>query len=57
MKDQLLVGLLVQLEKHCIGIGFKSRTGLNFFQAFFSLLLKVVFITAKIGFIFKSVLF
>ena len=56
MKDQLLVGLLVQLEKHCIGIGFKSRTGLNFFQAFFSLLLKVVFITAKIGFIFKSVL-
>ena len=44
LNDQHPVGLLAQLVKHCTGIrrghGFKSRTGLNFFQALFSLLLK-----------------
>ena len=38
--DQLSVGLLVQLVEHCTGIaevmGFKSCTGLNFFQVLFS---------------------
>ena len=43
--DQLPVGLIAQLVEHCIGIaskghGFESRSSLNFFQAFFSQLLK-----------------
>ena len=44
--DKLPVGMLAQLVEHCITVwyhrelGFKSHTGLNFFQALFSLLLK-----------------
>ena len=38
--DQLPVGLLAQLVERCTGIaevmGFKSRTGLNFFQVLFT---------------------
>ena len=29
--DQLPVGLIVQLVKHCRGHGFESRSSLNFF--------------------------
>ena len=40
LNDQLPVGLLAQLVERCTGIteviGFESRTGLIFFQAFFS---------------------
>ena len=37
--DQLPVGLIAQLVEHCTGI--ESRSSLNFFQAFFSQLLKL----------------
>ena len=49
--NHLPVGLLAHFVEHCTGIaGFKSRTGLNFFQALFSLLLKLCqFITEKIA--------
>ena len=43
--DQLPVALTAQLVEHCTGIadghGFESRSSLNFFQAFFSQLLKL----------------
>ena len=42
------------LYRYRKGHRFKSRTGLNFFQVFFSLLLLLVSITAKIAFIFTS---
>ena len=42
------------LYRYRRGHRFKSRTGLNFFQVFFSLLLLLVSITAKIAFIFTS---
>ena len=43
--DQLPVGLIAQLVEHCTsyrrGHGFESRSGLNFFQALISQLLKL----------------
>ena len=35
------------LHRYRRGHGFKSRTGLNFFRAFFSLLLKIAFISTS----------
>ena len=41
--DKLPVGLIAELVEHCTGRGhgFESRSSLNFFQAFFSQLLKL----------------
>ena len=54
--DQLPVGLLAQLAECCIGITevMSSHKGLNFYSGLTFTTAQVVFITAKLAFIFKK---